>query len=757
MSGGGGGLLTGRTGLARLERRASRRRLLAAVLDGATGAVAAAAVAMGATGGSWRDALGGVVLGGLLGGLAGTALGGWLRRGALRPAMADVVRHVNATLAGADWSAELLAASAESLQPLERLQRERLLGALAAIGEAPLPRATWRWPLVRLALAAAVAVAVPLAVPKAREPGRQARRTVLPVLRAAAEAPAIVRSRVEVDPPGYTRLPPHFANGWGARAEEGGRVRFEVETRGVVEGAALRFGDEEVPLVRGAGGLWRGERQARRSELYAFHGAATGHEVLRGPLARLDVTRDQPPTLKVIRPPPLTAVPAQAPGTLGLEAEAQDDYGVAGVDAILVVAHGNGEQVTFREVHQALVRRPGGRFIGAIDLAQAGLAAGVEGYLRFEARDNREPEPGRTRSATLRISVRQPGQTAAVALNGGIVLQPLNEMFRSERQIILDTRRLLSEAPHLAPAEVERRTQSLGFDQRALRLRYGALLGEEVESGLAVEAATAEVREARPGAPPATAQGDRAAVAAGGQQDEAEHGAHEGPQARQGLGGTRAGGPSSLPLAAPATGGGDHAAALAQALPEGMVHLHDSAESMSFFPDALRREMRAVLNEMWGAEGHLRGNAPRQALPFEERALRQLKDVQQRSRAFVPKLGFEAPEIDLARRLTGDLARVEAQRAERAAVPADPLRDLFAWSAAACAGTPAPLSAALRIAGERALEKAALAGDGEALGALAIWRAQGAPGCREARAISAPLWRLLGPPPPPIGRAEAER
>ncbi len=740
----------GPAGLALLARRERRRRLLGAALDGGAGAVVAGSIGTTAAGSAGWGTLGGCVAG-IAGVAAALMLGGRLRRGALGPAMRAVARHVDVTVPEAAWSAELLAASPESLQPLERLQRERVLGApavLAAIGEAPLPRATWGWPLMRLVAAAALAVALLIAASMRGERGRPQGRTALPAPAVAAAVATIVRTRVEVEPPAYTRLPPHAVSGWSVRAEEGARVRFEVEVRGEIGGAALRFGDEEVPLVRGAGGRWQGERRAQRSELYAFHAAAAGREVLRGPLARLDVVRDQPPTLQVIRPQPVTVVPAQAPGTLAMEVEAQDDYGVAGVDATLVVAHGNGEQVTFREVRQALARRAGGRFAGALDLARAGLAAGVEGYLRFEARDNREPEPGRTRSATLRISVAQPGQAPAATLNGGIVLQPLNEMFRSERQIILDTRQLLREAPGLTAAEIQRRTQSIGFDQRALRLRYGALLGEEVESGVAVEAATAELRQARPSAPPAAGKGDHATRAVPDSQEEEDHGAPAYPAARQGIG-------------APGAGLGDHAAALAQALPEGMVHLHDSAETMSFFPDALRREMRAVLSEMWGAEGHLRGGTPKEALPFEERALRQLKDVQQRSRAYVPKLGFEAPEIDPARRLTGDLAAVAAQRTQRPAAPADPLRELFAWSAAACGPpplrSPPALSAALRAAGEKALERAALAGDGEALGALAAWRAAARPGCREARAIAAPLWRLLGPPPPAVGRPEAER
>jgi hypothetical protein len=187
-----------------------------------------------------------------------------------------------------------------------------------------------------------------------------------------------------------------------------------------------------------------------------------------------------------------------------------------------------------------------------------------------------------------------------------------------------------------------------------------------------------------------------------------------------------------------------------------MVHLHDSAESATFLPDELRRGMREVLGAMWNAEGRLRTGQPRDALPYEERALRRLKEVQQSSRAYVAKAAFTAPEVDPARRLSGDLAAIPAQRVRREMPAPEPLRQLFGWSQAACEAPPPPApAAAVRAAGERALAGAALAGDGEALAALAVWRAAARPGCREARSIAAPLWRLLEPPPP-LGRTAAE-
>ncbi|HVT60783.1 MAG TPA: hypothetical protein VHR45_20595 [Thermoanaerobaculia bacterium] len=716
----------GREWLERLLSRARRRHLLGGLLDALAGALVTGAAGAALA----HPGAGGVAVAAVCGALAGA--GARWAVGWRWPRVVDLARHLDAGVAAAEWSAELLVARPETLPLLARLQRERIVRLVAEWGEPALPRRTWSGPLLR-ALAAAALAAVWLAVLR---PGAVGGRPTAAVPAAAPIAPiasaAIKAVRVEVDPPRYTGLPPHFVDGWRVRAEEGARVAFRIELAGAADRAVLRFGEEDQALARGADGAWRTERRGRQSELYALRVFARGREVLRGPLARLEVVRDQPPVLEVLHPAPLTLVSSAAPGTLDLEVAAHDDYAVAGVEAQLVLARGRGEQVRFRELKRSLLPRPGGRFAARLDLAALGLAADVEIFLRFEARDNREPEPGRTRSATLRIRMPTAEERPSAALAAGIALPAALAMFRSERQIILDTERLLRDQPHLGAAELQRRAQDIGFDQHALRLRYGALLGEEVESGLAVEAAEAEVAAAR--------------------------------AARDSAGGAAASTPAPGSAAAPSAnahpgaGGGGSAADLAARLPAGMVHMHDSAESATFLPEALRREMREILAAMWDAEGRLRGVDPRGALPFEERALRQLKDVQQRSRVYVAKVGSEAPEVDPARRLTGDLAAVRGQRAALAAPGSDPLRMAFAWAESACGATSAPLLApGVRGAAEQALERAALAGDDEALRALAAWRAAVHPGCREAQAVGAALWRLLPPPPPPIARAAGER
>ncbi|MEJ7662792.1 MAG: hypothetical protein WKG07_38620 [Hymenobacter sp.] len=54
----------------------------------------------------------------------------------------------------------------------------------------------------------------------------------------------------------------------------------------------------------------------------------------------------------------------------------------------------------------------------------------------------------------------------------------------------------------------------------------------------------------------------------------------------------------------------------------------------------MKAKLHAVLDEMWAAELRLRTGQPAAARPFEYRALRLLKQVQQQTRAYVKKAGF---------------------------------------------------------------------------------------------------------------------
>ena len=73
-------------------------------------------------------------------------------------------------------------------------------------------------------------------------------------------------------------------------------------------------------------------------------------------------------------------------------------------------------------------------------------------------------------------------------------------------------------------------------------------------------------------------------------------------------------------------------------------------------------QLNAVLNEMWTSELKLRTYKPQEALPFEYKALRLLKDLQQKSRAYVAKTTVKTAALKNEKRLTGELDKIVEPR-----------------------------------------------------------------------------------------------
>ena len=202
-------------------------------------------------------------------------------------------------------------------------------------------------------------------------------------------------------------------------------------------------------------------------------------------------------------------------------------------------------------------------------------------------------------------------------------LSPAEEYLRSQRQIIIDTEKLIAGKPDLEQEAFRQRSNNIGIDQKLLRLQYGQFLGEEFES---------TVTEA-----------ERFLLDVGGEEDhDHEEDSH-----------THEAAVETSPDAA-------------AAIIEQYAHAHDTEEGATFYSEDIKRELKAALAEMWEAELHLRTYRPEDALPYEYRALRILKALQQKARIYVKRIGFEPPPINPEEaRLTGDLDAVQSRRTRR--------------------------------------------------------------------------------------------
>lgn len=669
----------------------------------------------------------------LLGALAALAVAAWQLWPLRRLGPAAVARQLDRRYPELEDSTGLLLQEAEQLPFLGQLQQQRMgqqLAALTATGAPLLPVSfknslllsglllvgsglAWWLPARRPAPASPAAVAVHFA-PDAGRP-------------APAAAPRITKVALLVTPPAYTRRAAFVPTAATFQCPQGAQVRWVVHVSRTTGAApVLEIGSQKLTLRPTPG-------QANQFETTQLLNAATLYRLRYAGQTSddyaIDVRPDQLPTIRVQTPKAYTLIAAR--GTrpeVPVQATLRDDYGLTHAELVITVAQGQGEAVKFHEVRRdlsaALGGQPGEATVRSVlDLPKLGLTYGDELYFYLQARDSH----GQSARSDAFLVQWQDTAVAASAIDVGMGVNTAPAYFRSERQIIIDTEKLIADKPRLTAAEFSNRANALGFDQQSLRLRYGKFLGEEAEKGLGVTAGPPTADE--PAAPTADAptadEKPTAHPAEAGDHDD-DHDHH--PEAPAGRNAS--------------------ATAATDALMDPYMHKHDDSETADFLEPAVKAKLHAVLDEMWAAELRLRTGQPAAARPYEYRALRLLKQVQQQTRAYVKKAGFTPqpfPEATL--RLTGELKGAAAPR-RQATVPAPSaqpaVRAALRWLALAQAtpGQPArPADATTLEQAGTALAQAALQKPGLYLPALRALRQL----ATDARASRAPCATCLPP------------
>jgi hypothetical protein len=217
-----------------------------------------------------------------------------------------------------------------------------------------------------------------------------------------------------------------------------------------------------------------------------------------------------------------------------------------------------------------------------------------------------------------------------------MVVQFLPEYFRSQRQIIIDTEKLLAEKSKKTEKEFGFTSNEIGYDQKLLRLRYGQYMGEEFESasgGGSME----EGGDLLTGYMHLHDQEGENEVEVGESHEGHSHAEEE--------------------KEAPSTTGSGIESLLSE-----YMHAHDSEEVNTYFEQSTKGALKAALEQMWQAELYLRLFEPEKSLPFQRKALEYLKTVQQKSRVYVKRTGYDPPPIkEQEKRLTGELKDLDAR------------------------------------------------------------------------------------------------
>ncbi|GAB4019022.1 hypothetical protein [Spirosoma koreense] len=465
-------------------------------------------------------------------------------------------------------------------------------------------------------------------------------------------APAFRSAELRVQPPAYTQLPVVNSTNLNASAIVGSaltwQVRFSDNRQLSVRLVSSR--GQEIPFQQ-TGQDFTYQDRLINSGLYSIKAywrtaAKRDSLVYQSDFYRLEARPDLAPKIEPESKELYRFHYLNDPKALNIAAKVSDDFRITQAFIVATVARGSGENVKFREIKMPLDQRnfKEARLTKTLDLKALQFAPGDELYYYWAAFDNRQPEPNFTKSDTYFVVYKDTTQVEESEL-ATMAVNIMPEYFRSQRQIIIDTEKLIANRKKLAAHPFKSQSNEIGFDQKALRLRYGQFLGEEFEKNIG-------------GGEPIPTNSEGAVVSGMAAIQAYMHKHDEGEGEHT---------PAAAPVQTHSAddghnhgGGGksDDKDPLA-ALMEQYVHNHDDAETNTFHEQSTRSLLKMALENMWQSELHLRMYEPEKALPYEQEALKYLKLSQQKARSYVKKTGFDPPQTkEKETRLTGELKNV---------------------------------------------------------------------------------------------------
>jgi hypothetical protein len=521
----------------------------------------------------------------------------------------DICRFVNNKYPEVEESADLLVMTDGELSGLQHLQASRI--NLLFVGR-KLPTEPFRqilYPVIAvfLSLIFLYIVAQLPNIERSNAALGTAVNKATPVVKENVPA-EISNYTISINPPAYTGKSSRVQKQFTIAAELGATVNWQIKTSEPVNNLSFIWNDKEkIKLIKAdkKGQIWRLNKVIKTAGFYqvVFEGK-------KSDLYQVEIIPDQPVAIKLITPQQHSTIDVGQSKEVGLKLLITDDYGISDAYISATVASGKGEAVNFKEkripLNTVFNNQKSIQISQKLLLTSMGMTPGDELYFYINAKDNYGQL---SRSDMYFVSIQDTTELMSMAaIDNGVNLVP--EYFRSQRQIIIDTEKLLKDRATISATEFKTRSNELGVDQKMLRMRYGKFLGEESETNIG---------------------GEHEEEGAGKSVDH-EHAEQKSEPAEYGN---------------------------VQSIMDQYAHKHDQAEDATFFEPEMKAQLKATLNEMWSSELQLRTFEPMKALPFEYKALRLLKDLQQKSRAFVAKTTIKTTPLKMEKRLSAELADVQ--------------------------------------------------------------------------------------------------
>ena len=443
--------------------------------------------------------------------------------------------------------------------------------------------------------------------------------------------PKITEQIITISYPSYTHERTKTITEPNIKAVINSRISWVLKFNNSVSSVSMEHMGETIPLQQ-VDNSYKISQSLIASGFYSFKFKNEAGLEFTSDLFSLEAIPDNPPEIEITGLEQYTYFDFSDIKKIQLQSTITDDYGIDEAYIIATVSKGSGESVKFREEKLNFTEtiqkgQRSSKVTKNIDLDGLKMEVGDELYFYIEAFDEKEPKRNVTRSETY-FAVIKDTVTDEFAVDGTLGVDQMPDYFRSQRQLIIDTERLIKDKPSITIKEFKFRSNELGFDQKALRLKYGQFMGDESE----MEDAPRRIE---------TDEVSKDNDHAEDQENILKEYSHD------------------------HDGDNEHNLVASQEADEGegplhdYLHNHDDPEESTLFEESLKTKLRKALSIMWDAELYLRLYEPEKSLPFQYDALKLIQEIKNSARIYVHRIGFDPPPIKEESRLTGSIKDID--------------------------------------------------------------------------------------------------
>jgi hypothetical protein len=453
-----------------------------------------------------------------------------------------------------------------------------------------------------------------------------------------AAIPKLINQSLTIRYPNYTNLRALKVSEMDVKVVEGSRINWELEFNEALETVSIENMENSFTMEF-ENGKYVYSLNVDSSSFYNFKFVDKKGNTYFSDLYAIEVTKDQAPDIDIKGIEQFTQFEFADDKNVQFTCSITDDYGLNEAYIVATVSKGSGESVKFREeqlpFNNVVKRGSKSQTLSKnINLDAMKMEPGDELYFYVQASDLKSPDANVSRSETFFLVIKDT-TTNTFGVEGTLGVDRMPDYFRSQRQLIIDTEKLIKQRGKIASKDFNFRSNELGFDQKALRIKYGEFMGEEQADGGVVNNESLETFEAENET--LSEDGDLLKDYSHDHDGDNEHNLVEEKKSTE----------TQNPL-------------------EAFVHSHDDAEMATLFEESLRSKLLNAVSEMWDSELYLRIYEPEKSLPYQYRALDLLQDIKNSARIYVHRIGFDPPPIKEDARLSGKLEDISSYRKNEA-------------------------------------------------------------------------------------------